>query len=160
MSVLVPFPSQRGPEMNTLLARPDVDAFGVPQTTSPRRQRLRSIAAALAGGVAVLYVLIAANLVTVVDGPAEQVARDQLSFAGPAAAMYALGALLLWRFDRRWLWVLGAVLQVMVVAMYFTVAPERDPAFEVWGLSIRVLQIGLLVPLVLLAARRPRGDAR
>lgn len=146
--------------MHTILARSDVDAFGVPQSTSPQRQRLRSIAVVLAAGVAVLYVLIATHLVTVIDGPAEQVARDQLSFAAPAAALYALGALLLWRFDRRWMWVLGAVLQVLVIAMYFTVAGERDPAFEVWGVGIRVLQFGLLVPLVLLAARRPRGGVR
>ena len=80
-------------------------------------------------------------------------ARDQLGFALPAAGAYLLGAGLLWWFDRRWLWVAGALLQVLVIAMYFAVAPQRDPTFEVWGLIIRVLQFGLLATLTYLVLR-------
>jgi hypothetical protein len=65
------------------------------------RLHVRRVATSLSLGVVVLYGLIAANVVTVIDAPAEQVARDQLGFALPAAGAYLLGAGLLWWFDRR-----------------------------------------------------------
>lgn len=117
---------------------------------------LRHLAAALAAATAVLYAVIASGVVTVLDGPAAEVAATQLSFALPAAVTYAVGVLLLLRYDRWIVWTLGAVLQVMVVAAYFNVASERIPAFETWGITIRVLQVALLVVLVALAIR-PRS---
>lgn len=135
----------------TVTRPPDADVISEPPTT--RRLRIRRAAMLLSLGVVVPYGLIAANVVTVIDGPADQVARDQLSFALPAAAAYLLGAGLLWRFDRRLFWVAGAILQLLVISMYLAVAPQRDPAFEVWGLSIRVLQFGLLAALTYLATR-------
>jgi hypothetical protein len=117
---------------------------------------LRHVAAALAAVTAVLYAAIASGVVTVLDGPAEEVAATQMSFALPAAVTYAAGVLLLLRYDRWIVWALGAVLQVMVIAAYFNVASERMPAFETWGITIRVLQIALLVVLVALAIR-PRS---
>lgn len=129
------------------------------RTSSPAtesRLRARRSAAILAGLVAAVYVLIAADIVTVIDAPADDVARDQFGFAAPAVVAYALGAFLLLRYDARWLWTLGAVFDALVITMYFVVAPERDPAFELWGITLRVLQLLLLVPLVRLAWHRPR----
>jgi hypothetical protein len=40
---------------------------------------------AIPAAVALLYGLITTHTVTVINGPAEQVARDQLAFATPAA---------------------------------------------------------------------------
>lgn len=77
-----------------------------------------------------------------------------------ACRTYAAGVLLLLRYDRWIVWALGAVLQAMVIAAYFNVASERMPAFETWGITIRVLQIALLVVLVALAIGRPRGSTR
>lgn len=117
----------------------------------------------LAGLTALLYVLIATSAVSVIDAGAVADARhDQMAFATPAAIAYALGALLLLipRLDRRLLWVLGALLQVGVIAMYFSVAPDREPSFEPWGIAIRVVQMLLLVALVVLASDEPERAHR
>jgi hypothetical protein len=110
-------------------------------------------------------VLIATSAVSVID-PAvvEDARRDQLAFATPAALVYALGAVLLLipMLDRRILWALGALLQVGVIIMYLSVAPDREPSFEPWGIVIRIVQLLLLATLVLLVAdepERPRGGA-
>jgi hypothetical protein len=120
----------------------------------PTRRHLRAIAAAASAAMALLYAAIALHLVTVVDGPAAEVASIQLGFATPAAAMFALGAFLLLHYDDRRLWAVGLVLQVLVFAVYLAVAPDRQPAFELWGVALRVLQVGLAVPLALLTFRR------
>lgn len=105
-----------------------------------------------------MYGLIALHVVTVLDGPTSQVARDQFAFAAPASLVFMVGALLLARYDDRRPWVLGAVLQLLIIAMYLSVADEREPAFELWGVTIRALQVFLLVPLALLALRRRTAD--
>ena len=111
--------------------------------------------ATLAALTAVMYFLIGLNLVTVVElAPGE--ASGQVFFGIPAALAYTLGAVLLIFFRRRLLWILGAVLQVLVIAIYFTVAPDRTPSFEVWGILIRIAQFLLLGVLVYLIFR-PRG---
>lgn len=122
------------------------------------RRRVLHAAAALAGITAVLYVLIATSAVSVIDAAVvEDARRDQMAFATPAAIAYALGTVLLLtpRLDRRLLWVAGAALQVMVIAMYFSVAPDREPTFEPWGIAIRVVQALLLAALVVLALDEP-----
>jgi hypothetical protein len=80
-----------------------------------------------------------------------------MAFATPAAIAYAFGALLLLihQFDRRILWILGALLQAGVIAMYFSVAPGREPSFEPWGIAIKVVQVLLLSTLVMLVADDP-----
>jgi hypothetical protein len=122
------------------------------------RRRVRYAAAALAGLTAVLYVLIATSAVSVIDPAGVADARhDQLAFGTPAAAMYALGAVLLLipRLDRRILWATGALLQVGVIGMYFAVAPDREPSYEPLGIAIRVVQVLLLGALVVLVADDP-----
>jgi hypothetical protein len=120
----------------------------------PNRRHLRTAAAGASAAIALVYAAIALQLVTVIDGPAAQVAGDQLAFATPAAGLFGLGAYLLLRYDDRRLWAVGLVLQVLVFAMYLAVAPDRQPAFELWGVLLRVLQVGLIVPLALLTFRR------
>jgi hypothetical protein len=122
------------------------------------RRRIRYAAAALAGLTAGLYVLIATSAVSVINPAAVQDARhDQLAFATPAAIAYAIGAMLLLipRLDRRILWTLGAILQLGVIAMYFSVAPGREPSFEPWGIAIGVVQLLLLAAFVLLVVDEP-----
>lgn len=142
--------------MNSVLTRLPASS-GTASGTQAARLRVRRVAMSLSVVIAALYGLIAGNVVTVLAGPAEQVARDQFDFALPAAGIYVVGAVLLWRFDRRLFWVGGTVLQLLVIAMYFAVSPQRDPTFEIWGMAIRVLQILLLAALAYLATRPDGG---
>lgn len=120
----------------------------------PARTHLRVVAAGLAGAIALVYALIATHVVTVLAGSADTVARDQFGFAAPAALVFVVGAVLLLRYDDLRLWVLGALLQVTIVVMYLGLAPEREPSFELWGVTIRVLQVALFVALARLALQR------
>lgn len=116
-----------------------------------RRRRMRMVGAACALAMAAIYVAIGLGLV--VPGTSlDRGAADMLEFGLGAASMFLLGAGLLLLTDRRWLWAVGALLQVAVIAMYIGVAPSRTPSFETWGLLLRALQIPLLVVLVWLAA--------
>lgn len=115
------------------------------------RRTIRYVAAALAAAMAAIYFLIGLGVLTVVDGQATD--PSMLGFGASAGAAFLLGAILLAELDRRWLWIAGAVLQVFVIWGYFGVAPQRDPAFEMWGIVLRVIQVPLLVALVSLAMR-------
>jgi hypothetical protein len=46
--------------------------------------------------------------------------------------------------------------QVFVYWAYFNVSKQRTPPFEVWGITLRIIQLPLLGALVYLAARVPQ----
>jgi hypothetical protein len=119
-----------------------------------RRRRVRYFAAALAASASLIYFLIGLRVVSVIQNPDEQV-----GFGFAAGAGFAIGALLILTVDQRSLWVAGAVLQALIIFMYFTLAAERIPDFEVWGILLRVVQIPLLVAITYLAIS-PREHAR
>lgn len=123
------------------------------------RLQIRLVAAVASAATAILYFGIGVGVLKVVDG-VSAAAPDLFAFGAPAGAAFALGAILLLAFDRRLLWVLGAILQVGVIVMYFGVAPQRTPAFEVWGILIKVLQTGILAALVYLVIRVPGHPSR
>ncbi len=116
------------------------------------RRTSRYGGAAIAIAMAAIYVLIGLNVLRVVDA---QGGTDLLGFGAAAAALFGTGAVLLLLLDRRPLWVIGAILQVLVAAMYVAVAPSREPSFEVWGTTLRILQIPLFAALVYLALHVP-----
>ena len=115
------------------------------------RATVRHAAALVAGAMAVIYFLIGAGVLQVVT-PNED-PGFLLVFGASAGSAFLVGALLLMRFDRRWLWMLGAALQVFVFWGYFSVAPDRTPAFEPWGITLRIVQVPLLIALLYLAVR-------
>ncbi len=124
---------------------------------SSNRRTMRRIAAGICVVVAAIYLAIAAELTSI--GPSDEM--DLVVFGVGAAAIFLVGAALLLTQDRRPLWAAGAALQLMIGAMYLAVSGDRVPAFEVWGLGLRVLQVPLVVLLVLLAMRpvEPVEDA-
>lgn len=122
------------------------------------RRTARYLAAALAGAIATIYFLIGAGVITVVM-PAEN-DGSMVAFGISAGAAFLVGAMLLLSFDRRLLWILGATLQLLVVWGYFAVAPDRTPAFESWGISLRVIQVPLFAALVYLAVGSADNRAR
>jgi hypothetical protein len=121
------------------------------------RRAVRYLAAAAAAAMALIYFLIGLEVLQVVTAPPE--GMSLFWFGIPAGSAFLLGAVLLVAFDRRILWILGALLQVMVAIGYLAVAPERTPAFEVWGITLRVIQVPLFAGLAYLALRSPRRQA-
>lgn len=117
------------------------------------RSARRLAAAALCAVIAAVYASIGVGVVHVgeqVDG-----GGDMAVFGFGAAAVFSLGAVLLLRVDRRPLWAVGAVLQVLIITMYLAVSGDREPAFEAVGIGLRVPQLLLLGLLVSLAMRPP-----
>ena len=115
-------------------------------TISANRSTIRHLAAAMAAIAAAIYLLIGFQAVAVIDEVA-----DQPAFGIPAGIAFALAAIVLARFDNRVVWAVGAVLQALIILMYFAVSGQRTPPFEVWGVLIRGAQVVLFVALVLLA---------
>ena len=123
------------------------------EQVTERRRTIRYFAATVSGATAVMYFLIGFHVVSVLAPPA-----DQTWGIAPGIA-YALGTLLLLAFDRRVLWILGAILQVFVIYTYFNLASQRTPAYEVWGILIRIAQLIILIALVYLEVRLPLAQA-
>jgi hypothetical protein len=134
----------RGMTMSTITSSPET-------TVGQREARLRRPAAMLAAAISVLYLLIFAGVLSV--GRAE---AGELGILGVASGVFAVLAILLWRVRSRLLWAGAGLLQVLLTWMYVAIAPERDPSFEAWGLTIRGLSMVLLVLLagLLLGARK------
>lgn len=122
--------------------------------TLSRRRAVRYVAAAASAATALLYFGIGVGILKVVD-VVSSAAPDLFAFGAPAGAAFALGAILLLAFDRRLLWILGAILQVAVIVMYVAIADKRTPPFEVWGILIKLLQATILAALLYLVARSP-----
>ena len=123
--------------------------------TDPFRARLRQAAAAVTAVIAVIYFLIGTGVVTVVeDASGGQDTETQMAFGLAAGVVFAIGAVVIVYVERRFLWWLGALGQAFIVYTYFTLAPERVPSFEMWGVMIRALQIVLIGLLVTLGTRR------
>ncbi|HLF25529.1 MAG TPA: hypothetical protein VJG32_04285 [Anaerolineae bacterium] len=120
-----------------------------PTARAKRRRTIRYFAAVASAATAVMYFLIGFHIVSVLDGRADQ------TWGIVAGSAYVLGALLLLAFDRRVLWIMGAILQVFVIYTYFNLASQRTPAYEVWGILIRIAQVMILIALVYLEVRLP-----
>jgi hypothetical protein len=121
-------------------------------TSTIRHPPLHRAAAITASAIAAVYALIYAGVLSV--GRADS---GELGILGVAAAVHLVLAAALWMLPRRRLLVGTVVLQLLLGAMYVAVAPERDPAFEVWGLTIRGLSFVLIVLLVAAVAQRGGG---
>lgn len=141
MSAITPEPTRPSPSPSPSAAHPSLP--------------LHRVAALLAAVNAVLYGLIASGVLFV--GRAEQ---GELGILGAGGVVYLVLAGVLWFVPRPVVWVGATVIQVMAIAMYLAIAPERDPSFELWGISLRVLQVAMIAVLVTLLVRRLRGRGR
>lgn len=124
-------------------------------------QRVRAmwLAVLLAFFAALCYLLIQFGVLGV---------GDLQSTEGPAvivyvaAGCYLLGGLLI-LVRRRWLWVVGAVINALVI-LFFVLAYQHRPAvmFSPGGIATKVAQLlleGTLLYLILTAGRRLRHQA-
>ncbi len=117
------------------------------------RRAVRYVAAAMAAAMAAMYFLIGFRIVAVVED-----VEAQPAFGIPAGIGFAVAAVVLVLLDRRSLWIAGAVFQTLIIYTYFNLASQRTPAFEAWGILIRVAQVVILGALVILALRPPEGE--
>lgn len=115
-----------------------------------RSRVIRYITATLSSITALIYFAIGFNILIVLQ------AADSQMFGLFAGVAYAFGALMLLTLRDRTLWIIGAILQVFVIYTYFSLAPQRIPEFEVWGLALRVMQGLILAGLLYLIVRAPR----
>ena len=127
----------------------------MPSMAADTQDRLRSAAGTLAAVVAALYLIVGFEVVRV-DGIADVEPGPAVPLV-IAGVLFAALAALLFVVRRRIVWVLGAALQVLVIVGYVAISSERDPAFEPWGLTIKVLELALLVALSALALRGSRA---
>jgi hypothetical protein len=111
------------------------------------REAIVWAAVGLSGVTAALYALIGLNVVSL--GEIEP--NEQRAFAIPATVVFAGGAVVAATWDVRWLWIVGAVGLAFIIGMYFSLADQREPRYETWGIAIRVVQFPLLAALVYLA---------
>lgn len=101
--------------------------------------------------VTAVYGLLAAGVLDL--GAADS---GELGILGVAGVVHLLLAAGLWLWPRRVLLSATVLLQLALAAMYVAIAPERDPSYEVWGLTIRALS-AVLVVLAILAMARGAG---
>jgi hypothetical protein len=113
------------------------------------RGPVRVAAATTAVVLAMIYLLIgfeaiAVRSVTEVEpGPAVPLVIEGIALGVLAAALVLS--------ERKIVPITGAALMVAVIAGYLAVAPGRDPSFEVWGIVLKLAQLGLLGALLFLA---------
>ena len=112
-------------------------------------RRVSWLAVALAIGAALTYILMATGLLSVGD---PQVARDGGVIVYVAAGCYLLGGLLILA-RRRWLWIAGALINLLVILFFFQMYQARPIVlFSPGGLISKVAQILLEVALIYLIA--------
>ncbi len=118
------------------------------------RRAIRLAGAAVASVMALIYFGIGLGVLDLGGSGSDR--TFLLAFGAMAGGAFLLGAILLVRSDRRWVWILGVVFQVFVYWAYIDVSKQRTPPFEVWGVTLRIIQVPLLGALVYLAARAPQ----
>lgn len=112
-----------------------------------RRRAARYAAAVLSAVVGILYLLVGLNVLDI-EGVTS---GEQAAFAIPAAVIHFGGSFVALRWDKRWLWITGTIGLALIILQYFNLASDRDPAYETWGIVIRIVQAPLLVALAYLA---------
>jgi hypothetical protein len=127
----------------------------------PRRRRVRYVAAAAAAAMAAIYYLIGLGVLYIGRSTSDGMAGLGFFGGGAGTAFLVLAALLAFT-DRRWIWVLATLAQVWVYVTYVVASGIRDPAFEMWGITLRILQLPVLIALIYLSIKPtqraiPRG---
>jgi hypothetical protein len=103
--------------------------------------------------MAAIYFLIGLGVLDV--GGTTDGGTDIFAFGMIAGSGFLLWAVLLALVDRRWLWAVGVIFQLLVYAMYVVVSGMRVPPFETWGITLRIVQLPLLIAMVYLTVRAP-----
>ncbi len=112
------------------------------------------LAFALAIVAALVYVLIAQGMMAIGDVPQ---AKEGIGIVYAAAGGYLLGGLLI-LVRRRWLWIIGAVINALVIIFFFRMYQNRPSVLlSPGGLISKAAQILLEVTLIYLILRWRRS---
>ena len=122
---------------------------------NPMVDRVRYLAGGGVALAAIGYLLIAIDVVTVVEGQATTDATPLYIAAG----LFAVLAVALMATPSRAVYATGAALQLLVIVGYLLISSDRTPAFETWGITLKILQIALLAALIYLMTRPTPRDA-
>jgi hypothetical protein len=123
------------------------------------RRQVRHVGAFASSAMAVIYFLIGLGVLDI-GGSSSGEMVDLAAFGFSAGLAFLVIALLLAATDRRWLWVLAAIFQAWVYVIYFSVSGTREPPFEVWGITLRIIQLVLFSVLVYLSWKAPQPTTR
>jgi hypothetical protein len=118
------------------------------------RQRIRFVGAAASATMAVIYSLIGLRIYDIGGSTTGETVDLGLFGASAGSAFLAL-AVLLALTDRRWLWIPAVAFQVFVYAIYFGTSGTRVPPFEILGITLRIVQIPLVLALIYLTVKAP-----
>ena len=99
---------------------------------------------------AVFYLLLGSGVITAGSLTGTPVTR---AFIFIAAGCYVLGGLLILT-KKRWLWIIGLVMNTLVMAVFFTMYTGKNPGviFSLPGLGTKIPQIILEAGLIYLIA--------
>lgn len=123
------------------------------------RTQVRYTGALAASAMAVIYFLIGLGVLDI-GGTKSGETVDLAVFGFSAGLAFLVLALLLALTDRRWLWILATIFQLWVYLIYVSVSGSREPSFELWGITLRIIQVPLLGALVYLSWKAPAPRTR
>ena len=123
------------------------------QSEETRIRRAQLTATVTAVATALLYFLIGLGVLNIGTSTQDTGNQDLLGFGVASGVVYVTVAALVYLIKRRVVWILTAVLDFLVIVMYFAVASVRQPPYEIWGLLIKALELVLLGALIYLIYR-------
>jgi hypothetical protein len=124
----------------------DRDAAAVEGEVMLNRTAMRGLAGITAGISALLYYLIGFGVLDIGEAASGE-DPGLLGFGLSAGTVFLLAGVLVLFVQRRWLVALIGLMDAAVIAGYFVMADIRVPSYEVWGLSIKAVQVVLLLAI-------------
>ena len=122
------------------------------------RGRVRYGAALASAAMAGIYYLIGLQVLDI-GGASTGESVDLAMFGAGAGKIFLLLAFALALTDRRPVWLLALLFQVFVYVIYVATSGVREPPFEIWGITLRVLQLPVVLALIYLSfTRAVRGS--
>lgn len=126
------------------------------------RAQIRRIGATASALMALLYYLIGLGVLNV-GGSTTGEMVDLRMFGFSAGSAFLVLAVLLALTDLRWVWAIALLAQFFVYIVYIGASGGRAPAFEIWGITLRLIQLVVIAALVYLtfkAPARPHTEAQ
>ena len=120
---------------------------------------MRYLGAAAAWVSAVLYYLIGFGVLDIGEAK-DGAATDLLGFGLITGTTFVVAGVVVLLVHRRWLIALVGLLDLVVIIGYFAVSGIREPPYEVWGLTIKGLQVVLLLAIGFLTLKADAWQRR